>query len=451
MMALVFLYTGCQQHPKALKSDAIRSQELFITSTQNINKLKKGTFFEGSVNLNNTDVTSTDLKIINRGGKPLTINNIELVDNNSVFTVSSSNCQNKILQPHESCTIKVAFDSVQNRLYSANLHIHSNDRRRKVVNIKLHGQSINKYQGSMRISELNSTKNILQDLQLKFNASNRVKLITVSNDGLYPITLEQPKFFGTQKSSYTFDTTCTDTLKVAATCDITISYDKDVHDGYAVAQLKLPSNGNITPSNKIRLIGYSKPYFLNINKFVVSKNIHDFMDDYFATKQTYYVRTIYQNNIDATFQTNIDDAIRQYITDNNYTIATSPDKADKVITLYPNVEIPKVEGEEQTGDMLFDITLNGYVSTKADAKGLVKVGDSINAEENDLLLEHNSSDMRFSSLSTANIYYNKEPFAFALQINVDNVSDKYDVYESIAKTFANKVFNVVGLPQKTGK
>ena len=444
LIALALLSSGCQKKAHVVaQKDIQRSQELFITSPETTHKLHQGVFYEMTLSLNNTNATSTDLKLINRGGKPLSIKNIELIDRNEVFTVSSNNCQQKTLEPHEACTIKVAFDSQENRLYNADLRINSNDRRRKVVNIKVLGHSVNKYQGSLSVSEFDDTKNMTRDLQLKFDAINNKQLITVKNDGLYPITLEAPKFLGPNRSSYTFETTCTDTLAVAASCDVSINYDKNVHDGYSIAQLKLPSNSDLTPSNKIRLVGYSKPYFVNISQFVISKNIHDFMGDYFASKQTYYIRTIYQNNINSTFQSNIDDAISSYITDNNYVLATSPDKADRVITLYPNVQVPSIANESETNDMLFNITINGYVSTKADAQGQLK--------DEKLLKEHISDDMNFTAISSNNIYYNKEAFAFALQIDVDNVSDKYDVYETIAKTLASKMFNVIGLPKQTGK
>ena len=447
LIALSLLFSACQKKSApAPKSDVVRSQELFITSNENEkdSKLPHDVYFEQTIQLNNTDNTNIDLTLINRGGKPLKLQNIDLKDKNEVFVLKSDNCANKILQPRETCTINVAFKGEENKVFTADLEIHSNDRRREVARIKVIGHALNKYFGSISVTDLDVNKNVTNDVKLHFDALNNIQFLTISNDGLYPITLEQPKISGVNKDSYSFETTCSSTLDVAKSCDITIKYDSEAHDGYSIALLKVPSNGDITPSNKVRLIGYSKPYSLNISNFVVTQNVHDFMDDYFASQQTYYIRTIYQNNIDNTLQENIENAIDNFVAQNGYQIAATPDKADKVIILYPRIEQPNSSTDEQRKDMHFYITLNGYISTKSATQGLA----NFNKEE--LLIENNSSDTSFSSLTAANLYYSKEPFGFALQIDVDHANDKYDVYESIASTFVNKMFNVIGFPKRKG-
>ena len=461
VLAIALLFSACQERPSTHKPkktvshkevkvkpvveiNTTRSQELFITNSSQDAKLPHGLYFEQTIQLNNTDHTNVDLVLINRGGKPLNLNSISLKNSNN-FTLISSDCDKKTLKPHETCTINVAFQSEENKLFSTDLEIKSNDRRREVARIKLIGHGQSKYFGSISVTNPEKMVDSSNEVHIKLDALNNVQLVTISNDGHYAITLDQPKITGLNKESFSLDSTCTNTLEVAKSCNITVNYDSEKHDGFSVAMLKVPSNGNITPSNKIRLIGYSKPYSLTISQFVVSKNIHNFMDDYFASKQTYFIRTIYQNNINDVLQETIEKTINSYVTDNGYTLASSPDQADKIILLYPRIEETNNEKDKQRKDMHFSITLNGYLSTKA------STGNLANFNDKNLSVENNNSDLSFSALTTSNLYYSKEPFSFALQVDVDHANDKYDVYESIATIFVNKTFNLVGFSKRKAK
>ena len=462
LLSIVLLFSACQKRPAPNKApvshtkattkkvvkvspkvedDVIRSQELFITNGSQDSRLPHNLYFEQTIQLNNTDHTNVDLVLINRGGKPLDLENITLKNSNN-FTLRGSDCNQKTLKSHETCTINISFQSEESKIFTTDLEIKSNDRRREIARIKVIGHGKSKYFGSITVTNPEKTLDDSEEIKIKLDAVNNVQLLTITNDGLYPIILEQPKVSGLNKESFSLDSTCNDTLGVAKSCNITIKYDSEKHDSFSIAMLKIPSNGDITPSNKIRLIGYSKPYLLTISQFIVSQNIRNFMDNYFASQQTYYVRTIYQNDIDDILQETIEKTIDNYVIDNGYKLAKSPDQADKIILLYPRVEQANNIADKKRKDMHFSITLNGFLSTKANTKNLANFNDK------NLSVESNTSDISFSAITTSNLYYSKEPFSFSLQVDVDHANDKYDVYESVAKIFVNKTFNLIGFAKR---
>jgi len=443
LIAAVLLTTGCQKRakPSNTSKQVTRSQELFITTDIQKIQLAKGIHFENIIHLNNTDETNVNLRLVNRGGKALNITDVAIEDPSKMFRLNASKCKGKSLQAQESCMVNVAFLGRQKNNYIAIVKINSNDRRVKEAYVKVVGTSINKYSGKLTLEDIPKPK-IEKTKTVTMNAYENIKYITLSNNGKFPLTLTSPKLSGPEKRSFSFESTCKDKLAVNKSCQVTIKYNKNIHDGYSLAQLRFPSNGTISPSNKVRLLAYSKPYNLTITNFTVSKNVHEFMDDYFAATQTYYYRTIYQNDVDFALESNIDDSIKNFFASNGYRLAANPSSANKIITLYPTVETEK---DETTNDIKFNITLNGYLATKADTKGILKTSD------NEVAREHNTTIMRFSSISSRDTFYDKEQFAFGLQIDVDNVTDEYDVYKTVSNTFVSKLFNVIGMPNSTGK
>jgi hypothetical protein len=389
--------------------------------------------------LNNTTKTKAELILKNRGDKPLTISKINLIDT-SHFLKSSNTC-NKPLTAGEECKVNLTFTGKNKGRFTSVLEVYSNDIHNKLTNILVNIDSQDRFHGN--VTAVKSVK-VKQEktLKLKFNALNKTQYIQVENNGIDTLTLNPPKRSGENANSFKYTTNCKKTLKVGDKCEITVAYDPTKKEGYSDATITIPSNGNITPSRYIRLEGYSKPFSININKFVVSDNVGDFVDDYFDSRKTYYFRTIYQENTDRFFTNGVTSEIKKYFKANGFQLASSASKADKIVTIYPSVVTTK---NEESNDVQYNIVINGYLTSKAQ-------GVKSSSKDDNITLDYSSKvgDTQFSAITLNNTVFSKEKFQFGLDIQVDNIADDKEVAVTVADIVVSKLFNVLGLQDTKG-
>jgi hypothetical protein len=440
LIASAFVFTACtQESGPTVGVSPTRSQELHISHEVKEVVIKKGIHEDYSITLNNLDKSNANLLLSNRGGKPLKIEKISIKDPKRVFKLKS-HCS-KVIDPGDSCKVNVAFTGVEEGHFESVITIKSNDIRLKNAHVMVKASSVNKYKATLS-SHSGEKVEVKRDMELKFNAVNNYKYVTIRNNGLDSIDMKRLSLSGPGRKSFSVDSKCPSILPVNETCDIDIRYNPKEISGYSMAQLNISSNADVLPSSKVRLVGYYKPYDVNIEKFVVSKNIHDFLDDYFMMNQKFYFRTIFQTNVSPVFETYVDNEIQSYFKKNGYRLAASASDADKVITIYPTVQIP--EAKEGENDMLFNIKVNGYLSSKASTSGKIK------SQDNNITFDHFSNNTKFSSISTIDSYINKESFEFGLVVKVDSVSDAYEVYSTVSNIMIGKLFNVLGMKDSKG-
>jgi len=447
LSSIALLFAGCstlvpvkKAVKEPVKEEVIiekKAQELSISMETIAPLTNSKTEYQYTINLNNTTETESIVELKNTGEEPLTIASITLKDPSHLLK-SSNNCTQP-LQADETCTLNVKFTGQEKGHFTSTLQIFSDDAEHRTTNILINMNAKDKFHGT--VQQIKSAK-VKQEktLKLKFNALNRVQYIQVKNDGLATLALNAPKRSGADANSFKYTTDCPTSLKIGEKCEVTVTYDPTKKEGYSDATISIPSNGNITPSRYIRLEGYSKPFSININKFVVSKNVGDFMDDYFESSKTYYFRTIYQENTDRFFTDGVKSEIAQYFKANNFKLASSAATADRVITIYPSVKTMK---NEKSNDMKYQIVINGYLTTKA---------HNIKTDGSSLAVDYRSkiSNTDFSAITLNNTLFSKEKFQFGMNIQVDNVADDKEVAVTVADLVVSKLFNVLGLKDTKG-
>jgi len=444
LSSVALLFAGCsaltpvKEPVKEIPVVEKKAQELYISMESVSSTINHKTAYQHTVNLNNTTETESIIELKNRGDEPLTIANITLKDPSHLLK-SSNNCTQP-LQANETCTVNVKFTGQEKGHFTSTLQIFSDDAEHRTTNILINMNAKDKFHGSVKSIQSAKVKQE-KTLKLKFNALNRTQYIQVKNDGLATLALNTPKRSGENASSFKYTTDCPVSLEIGEKCEVTVTYDPTKKEGYSDATITIPSNGNITPSRYIRLEGYSKPFSININKFVVSKNVANFVDDYFKSNETYYFRTIYQKNTDRFLRDGIKSEIAQYFKANNFKLASSAATADRIITIYPSVRMKK---NEKSNDMEYNIVINGFLTTKANIKA--KSSDALMAID----YKSKNSDAKFSAITLNDTLFSKETFQFGMGIQIDNVADEKEVAVTVADLIVSKLFNVLGLKDTKG-
>lgn len=442
------------------KSKILQDQELKVFTA--VNQVKQDESVLYTVTLDNEKNTQATITLGNSGDKPLIINSVKLKDKSGLLKMSST-CDQP-LAGKEICQVKLDFKTQNAGEYVSYLEIISNDPKHKKskISINMHAKShFHAKVSSIKASGLNVQKPV----KLTFNAGDRVHYVEIENDGIEKIKLNTPIKSGKDAKSFSYKTDCQTSLAVGEKCKVAITYDPTKKEGFSDANMILPSNAKITPSNAIRLEGYSKPFSLQITNFVVSKNISNFVEDYFKSNKTYYIRTIYQNNIGRFFEQGVREEIKKYFQVNNFKMVSSADKADKVITIYPSINVQK---NDKTNDVQYTIVINGFATTKSknikistNNKKIVKAFTpnkdarfqfsalSINEK---VIPEYTSptSGLHFSALTLNDTVFSKEQFQFGVTVSVDNITDEKEVDLTIADIVVSKLFNVLGLQDTKG-
>lgn len=431
--------------PAPTPEEVLRAQELIVTSSVKTHKVKKTVKDDYTVVLDNATKSKADIILKNKGQKTLELTRITLKDPSKLFTLDKEDCGTE-LSSNQECTLKVGFTGTKAGDYAAKIEVISNDQRHRITNIALKAVSANKFHG--QVEKIASTKTVSEKtISLNFNALDKQQLIQITNSGIGKLQLQSPKIVGPDRRNFSYKIECPSVLAVGESCEVTVNYDASAKEGYSDASLILPSNGIISPSKNIQLVGFSKPFTIETTDFVVSKNVMDFMDDYFTSKKTYYFRTIYQKKTDRFFKQNIKDEITKYFKANNFNVASSADKADKIVTIYPTITVTK---NEQTNDITYNIVMNGFVTTKSKYLNGVKVGATDATLNNSIGYDVKTEETSFSALTANNLFFQKEEFEFGMGLQINNAPNDKDVAQSVADIVVSKLFNVLGLEDTKG-
>jgi hypothetical protein len=444
-LSTLVLFTGCvspQAKPKvytqAKKVHKKTPQELSIAIDFKEAILKKVIKPDYEIILNNTTNSSADLILKNEGEMPLTINGIKLITNQPSLFKLESKCP-PVINGNEECKLNVQFLGNNIGRFDAKIAIDSDDSKKKIKDISISAEGVNKFSGA--VSQIDSTTTKVERiLKLNFNSANKLQYIKVENNGIETLSLGQPSIKGPDKNSFSIEkNSCGKTLKIKESCEITVGY-QATKDGFSDATIDLPSNGDITPSKYIRLEGFSKPFNISLDKFVVSKNVKDFLNDYFSSKDEFYFRTIFQQKTDRAFESALDSEIKKYFLSNDYRLRSNPNSADKILTIYPSVEVIK-DADENT--ITYNIVVNGFITTKSTYDKNTKDGDK-------MILDNNSSSTEFTSIAFNNLLVDKEAFEFGMTVHADSVGDEQDLAATVADMMTSKLFNVIGLVDSKG-
>ena len=147
------LFSGClggEATPEpTIVEEAVqkRSQELVIKYDVKAKKEKKRTINHYEVYLNNITKPKVDLTLQNVGEKTLELIDIDLQGNPKLFKMSKS-CDDE-LKGRDKCKLHIEFVGKKKEHSEALIVIKSNDRRRKVTNIKIYAEGKDLYRGSV--------------------------------------------------------------------------------------------------------------------------------------------------------------------------------------------------------------------------------------------------------------------------------------------------------------
>jgi len=463
LSSVLILGTGCAD--KSVEPEKIytpqQDQELQIFTAVELNKKKDDMVY--TVNLDNDQHSHATVTLKNRGEKDLVIQSLKLIDMSGLLKFSTT-CKAP-LAAKETCKVHLDFKTSKAGKYTSYLEVISNDVKHKKAKIIINMSAKNHFHAQVSaISATENDLNIQRPVKLSFNANQRVRYVEITNDGIEKIKLNKPLKVGKDAKNFTYKTDCKSSLEVGESCKVAITYDPTKKDGFSDASMILPSNAKISPSNSIRLEGYSKPFSLSIKKFVVAKNIDNFVEDYFTSDKTYYVRIIYQNNVGRFLESGVRKEIKKYFAANHFKMVNSADKADKIITVYPSVKVTK---NYQTNDVDYNIVVNGFATTKAQAhlstnyKKVVKVFkpekdakftfSALSLDEK-VVPDFNSkqSGLKFTAITLNDTVFSKEQFQFGMLVHIDNIADEKDVELTVADLLVSKLFNTLGLKDTKG-
>ncbi len=426
------MLTGCndQSVQPSYNKAKMRSQHLVIKTHVQEEEIEAEVKRHHFIKLDNLNHSVADITLKNDGDKPLEISAINLEDKSHLFKLDKSKCP-VTLEGHQSCQMTISFHGEEEARLEALVTISSNDRRRRNTLVSIIADGQNKHSGVLDAK--NETSNQISPmLKLHFSLIDKKRFVNISNNGKDTLTLGKMKIRGDNKESFSFTNNCKTVLKIGESCEVQVDF-KPTATGDNLAYLHIPSNGKISPSERVRLTGYSEPYNLEITNFVVAKNIHHFLGDYFNTNDTYYFRTMFQTNSDPKLEAYIDAELSAYFKANNLKIATTPNKASKVINLYPSITITP---NEDNTDMDVSFVVNASMLSKSSTGGGAKASN--NADIN--VTNHN-----FHVVPTLGEYVEDENLVFTLGVHATSYEDEYAVYKKIADIMSARLFNIIGL------
>ena len=384
------------------------------------------------VSLNNTDETKSIIKLSNEGGKTLKLFKIKSKSSTPKLFKLTNNCS-KLLSPTANCKLEVEFLGKKEGEFEQTITVTSNDIVHPSSIIKVKVEAVDKLTAT--IIQSNKHKSINPMMELYFNKIDTIKYVEIQNTGHETLDFKGLKIKGLNKNAFRTTNTCPKNLKVDAKCKVTIHYNSKIKKGESNAKLKILINGDITPSKNILLSAYSEPYTLKLKSYIVSKNIKEYMDDYFHPNNFYFLRTIYQNEINSTFKKLLENNLHTHLKDNKMKKTSSPTKATKIINLYPNIELI----EDTPGNIIINIGIHGYYASKASYSGLKLIKDG------NTVLNQSSDLVSFTSINSIKKFYDKEPFSFFIKIEVTGYEDKNDVYNRVSEIISQKLINVLGI------
>lgn len=160
------------------------------------------------------------------------------------------------------------------------------------------------------------------------------------------------------------------------------------------------------------------------------------MDDYFSSNNTYFLRTVYQTQIDKSLEKTIVSKINSALSSKSFKKVYSPSKAKKIISVYPNIAIDE---EKNSGNMKIKVGIHGFYASKVSYKGPKLI------ESGKIALEQKTDHVNFTSIDSIKQFYDKEPFSFFLEIDVAGYENKDDIDNKLSEIIAEKLTAVLGL------
>jgi len=386
------------------------------------------------VELNNNDESSKIIQLINDGEKPLRISKIKTTSTTpKLFSMTVTDC-NKAIAPEAFCEIKVSFTGKKEGLFEQLITFNSNDENNLVSYVKVQVEAKNRLLASLE--ESNKNNNMSPMKELSFNKLNTTKYIDIENIGTETLDIAGLKIQGANAKNFSAVSSCPKKLEVGQKCKITTTYNPALKKGMSTATLNVMTNGKISPSSKIVLNGSSEPFTLTVSSFIVSKNINEYMDDYFSSNNTYFLRTIYQTQIDKSLEKMIVAKLNSSLSNKSFKKVLTPSKAKKILSIYPNITF---EEEQDSGKMKIKVGMHGFFATKVSYKKSKLV------EASKIALEQKTDHVNFTSIDSIKQFYDKEPFSFFLEIDVTGYEDKNDIHNKLSEIIAEKFTNVLGL------
>lgn len=164
----------------------------------------------------NTSTNSRSVTLTNAGLSPLTINNITLAGANVIDFTMTNGCGGS-LRSGRSCTVSLRFRPTSTGVLSASLVVNSSDIGVPQTTVALSGTGL---AAALSASPMALT------FSSSLNTPGVAQLVTVSNMGTAPLTINSVNLGGTNTGQFVQNNNCPigRTLAVAATCTINVTF-----------------------------------------------------------------------------------------------------------------------------------------------------------------------------------------------------------------------------------
>jgi len=405
------LITGCGKKPEAPKPVVVEVEKprelkpamLVIDSnieTKTATKKKKEEIEYTVQYMNNTDNSYATISLKNVGDKVLKINGIKFINDEDKHFKLTSGCSDAI-SAHKECMLHVWFNAEYAGEYKAMVQV-LNDTKKPKANIDIIAKAIN-----LKTAQINpyspkvATIDPRKVTELKFYKKGDFNEIKILNDGVKSISLDGYSLEG-DATKYSYTSFCPKTLAAGENCTIRFNYIKK-DSNLASAYFKIKSDAIMFPSNTIKLLG--KPRIVNIQPGLVKapkilvraaqdedmilkvkgnvatmpsdisqqiNNIEKFQEDFSKVKHVYYYRIIYQNaNLHPMYKKSFEEIVKYNFQKNGYKLATTADQADKIVNIYPKVEITKKKLENGSIALYINADVVARLVTKSATKSSV--------------------------------------------------------------------------------
>jgi len=442
----VTLITGCNQkrvkHVKQYSQQ--RSQQLVIRTTAHQAQEKIVQDFL-SLNLDNQSRNTGTISLENKGGQELKILSVKSNSKTSDLFERSTECDNVTIQPGEKCDMQISFVGKKAGRFQQVLTVKSDDKRNKTTLIKVNASALDIT--SARIDPRTAPRKYSPNTKLDFNVLNRSQYVEISQTGDKILNIKEFRLSGKNSNSFDYTTTCPKVLKVGGKCSMTINYDPSKQDGLSEAYIKIIADGAIAPTSKVELKGRTEAYSVDILEYKVSKNVTEFMDDYFSTNSRYYYRTMFQSDSDSELETLIDAQLKDFFRENNLFKAAKANSANKIINIFPRIEITDLVDESNNViGMTINMGINGTLVTKSNYNNSFKLKNNGHA-----VLSQDTNSTTFVSMDTEKEFVDKEDFSYFLKLKVTNYEDRNLALDRVAELMAQKLFNILGMNDQKGK
>lgn len=448
------LLTGCSKGPNKPTLTSNKSAgpaELYLSSDDIDTKEQKKQVksYDMTVKIDNTDESAAYINLHNEGDTPLSIKNINFLNNDDKLFALESACGTQVM-PNSACKLKISFSGQYKGRYTSNITVETNSNGRYVGPLgKIHiiAEAQDRITGTIRaIPAKKDNKKPMANL--RFVSSNLQQYAEIKNTGIDDATIEGFELIGEDKKYFTFTQECPKVLKVGQSCELKINY-KQKWDKMALTYLVVKSNGVLFPSDTIRLVGEPKidryaPKMLqlagndNMNMKVTSvktvQNTENFLEDYSNVKPIYYFRTMYQGDVNSQFKQDYENIIDYYFTRNNFKVTKDASKADKIVNIYPTISLL----ENGKGDMKVVAHIKANIVTKASIKQAI----------NKTVIKNDVENQQETQSFKSTKQNEHEQIEFIMEIEANNYSDAFFVYNKASDKINSFMFNLLGLQEE---